>query len=222
MKAVVIGGIESSFSNLEALVKAGVDVQMFYTRGKSSPGWGGVKMINESRFSHVKNVPRTIVNGNINEYADEIRKMQPDYGFSFGWQQIFKKELLQAPKYGFIGIHESLLPKGAGAVPLANAILHDFEKTGISLFYLDKGMDTGNLIDQITLPSSPRTATATQLYEECMEAGRTILTRNIPLLENRKAVRIKQNFNERTEYGKINWEDFSAEKVNRARTYPYS
>jgi len=222
LRLVCIGGIESTFENVGVLHEMGENIVGFYTRGEKSKGWEGVQMVDDSKYPWIKDVNRVIVQNNINDYTENIQNLNPDYIISLGWQQIYREPLLKSAKNGFIGIHESLLPKGAGAVPLANAILHGFDKTGITLFYLDGGMDTGDIIGQRVLPSSPRIATATQLYKEAMGLEKELLKTFIPLLKKGIAPRVHQDLSKRTEYGKIlDWNAFPEEAVKRARTYPY-
>ena len=219
-RIVVIGGIESTFRNAQVLHDLREDIVMFYTRGPNSPGWEGVALIDRSLYPFAAKVPTTEVNGNINDHAAEIRTLAPDFIYSLGWQQIYRKDIMNICPV--VGIHESLLPKGAGAVPLANAILHGFEETGCTLFWLDGGMDTGPIIGQLKMRHSPRTATATQLYEEAMEIGAALLQMYVSHINAGTAPAIPQDKSCRTEYGKVVWSDWEAEKIARARTYPYA
>ncbi len=218
-RIIIIGGIESTFTNAQVLHTLGEDILMFYTRGVNSPGWEGVDMIDASKYSFYNDVPVQTVNTNINDFVEEMASLKPDVIYSLGWQQIYSRELLSICPV--IGIHESLLPKGAGAVPIANAVLNDFEETGCSLFYLDSGMDTGNLIGQLKCPSSPQTATSTQIYNEAMEISAELLKMLVPHINSGIAPSIPQDMSKRTVYGKVNWSEWPKEKVDRARTYPY-
>ncbi|MCB1198954.1 MAG: hypothetical protein KDK51_11315, partial [Deltaproteobacteria bacterium] len=213
-RIVVIGGIESTYTNTQTLIDLGEEVVMFYTRGQHSKGWEGVDMIDEKKFSFAKKCPKTIVQGNINNHVDEIRILKPDFIWSLGWQQIFKKELLTICPC--IGIHESLLPEGAGPVPIANAILHDRPVTGITLFHIDQGMDTGPIIGQLKGTLDPRKVTSTQLYKEAMILGKQILTVHVPQLQRGILATTPQDMQKRTTYQKIDWGLWPAEKVARA------
>lgn len=219
-RIVVIGGIESTFRNAQVLYELGEEIAMFYTRGAHSPGWEGVAMIDRSLYPFAAKVPITEVNGNVNDHVEEIRDLAPAFIYSLGWQQMYRKSLMAICPV--IGIHESLLPKGAGAVPLANAILHGFEETGCTLFWLDGGMDSGPIIGQLKMRHSPRSATATQLYEEAMEIGGKLLRMYVPHINAGTAPAIPQDRSSRTEYGKVTWTDWDEERVSRARTYPYA
>ncbi len=219
-RVIVIGGIESTYHNAQLLYEMGAEIAMFYTRGANSPGWEGVDPVDEARFPFAGKVPKTEINRSINEHAQKISSLRPDYIFSLGWQQIFKKELLSVCPV--LGIHESLLPEGAGCVPIANAILHDRPVTGVTLFELDGGMDTGPIIAQQPGRLDPRKATATELYREAMELERELLKAYYPLILKKAAPRIRQDLSKRTVYGKVRWSDWPAEKVQRARVYPYA
>ncbi len=219
-KVVVIGGIESTYSNAQVLHELGEEIVLFVTRGPRSPGWEGVELVDESRFSFSSKVPRLVVDGHINQNIEAIQSCKPDFIYSFGWQQMYGKKLLETCPV--IGIHESLLPEGAGAVPIANTILHNRPRTGVSLFWLDGGMDTGPLIGQLQGLLDPRTANATDLYFEAMELERSLLRMFVPEINKGTAPRICQDFSKRTVYEKVEWDKWPKETALRARVYPYA
>lgn len=218
-KIIIIGGIESTYRNAQILFEQGEEILMFFTRGSNSPGWEGVDLVDESQFPFMQKIPKTIVDGNINEFVPLMEKLKADYIWSLGWQQVFKEKLLSLCPV--LGIHESLLPEGAGPVPIANAILHDQSQTGITLFQLDIGVDTGPIIWQLRGPLDPRKTTSTKLYNQAMILSEDSIKAVLPFLNNNSAPRIPQNMELRTLYKKINWNEWSEEKVSRAKTYPY-
>ena len=75
-----------------------------------------------------------------------IEKYKPDYIFVINWRTLFDDKLLNMSKYGVIGIHASDLPKYRGFSPINWAIINGENKIGISIFYLDKEVDSGNII----------------------------------------------------------------------------
>ena len=219
-RIIIIGGIESTFTNAQVLYDLGEKIVMFYTRDPKSPGWEGVDMIDTSHYPFAAQVPMTKVNGNINDHFSTMRTLKPDFIYSLGWQQVFCKEMLALCP--IIDIHESLLPEGAGAVPIANAILHDRPVTGISLFWLDSGMDTGPLIAQLRSKLDPRVTTSTELYREHMALETEILRMMVPHINAGTAPAIPQDMSKRTTYGKIDWDAWPTDKVKRTRVYPYA
>ncbi len=219
-RIIVIGGIESTYVNAQVLHDLGEDIVMFYTRGPCSPGWEGVDMVDESQFPFAARVPRTRVETHICDHVEEMRALAPEVIYSLGWQQMYNRAMLQLCP--IVGIHESLLPRGAGAVPIANAILHDEAVTGITLFWLDAGVDTGDIIGQLKGRLSPRSADATQLYREAMNLGAEILRMFVPHINRGTAPAIPQDAARRTAYRKVDWTQWPADKVRRARVYPYA
>lgn len=99
----------------------------------------GVK-IHKSR--HVNNL----------DVVEAIRENQLDWLFIIGWSQIASNEVLEAPKLGVLGMHPTLLPMGRGRASIPWAIIKGLEKTGVTLFKLDNGVDTGDIIKQHEIP----------------------------------------------------------------------
>lgn len=86
-----------------------------------------------------------------------------DWLFIIGWSQIARQEVLNAPKRGCIGMHPTLLPKGRGRAAIPWAILYGLKETGVTMFRLDEGVDTGDIIAQGIIPMRDG-ITATELY----------------------------------------------------------
>lgn len=102
---------------------------------------------------------------NINEkkVSETVKTMKLDWLFIIGWSQIAGNEILKAPSQGCIGIHPTLLPKGRGRASIPWAILKGLPETGVTLFKLGEGVDTGDIIGQIRIPLD-KNITATSLY----------------------------------------------------------
>ena len=83
---------------------------------------------------------------------------------------ILPKTVLDAPKYGCLNIHASLLPRWRGASPIQHAILSGDEETGITIMQMDEGLDTGPMIEKRTVKIRPQT-TATSLHDELAALG---------------------------------------------------
>ena len=104
-----------------------------------------------------------------------IKEHEIDWLFIIGWSQIAGQAVLDAPKRGVLGIHPTLLPVGRGRAPIPWAILKGLEQTGVTLFKLDAGVDTGEILAQEILPIAPD-ETATTLYARVNEAHKTIIS----------------------------------------------
>ncbi len=78
--------------------------------------------------------------------CDIIREMNPDVIVVVAYGQILPENILTIPKYGCINVHGSLLPKYRGAAPIQWAVLNGDKKTGVTTMYMEKGLDTGDIL----------------------------------------------------------------------------
>lgn len=117
-------------------------------------------------FAKLHNITLLKIN-NINdpETIISLKEHEIDWLFIIGWSQIAKKEVLESPVKGCIGMHPTLLPTGRGRAAIPWAIIKGLDKTGVTMFKLDEGVDTGEIIGQISIPLD-HTVTATELYEK--------------------------------------------------------
>lgn len=126
------------------------------------------------------------------EFVEILREINPDVIVVVAYGQILPESILNIPKYGCINVHGSLLPKYRGAAPIQWAVLDGEEKTGITTMYMEKGLDTGDMIDKAEIVLDPK-ETAGTLHDKLMEIGANLLLETLEKLENETAVRIKQN-----------------------------
>lgn len=117
-------------------------------------------------FSQRNDVPLLKVD-NINDQItiDTLKEKGIDWLFIIGWSQIAKPEVLHTPKEGCIGMHPTLLPEGRGRAAIPWTIIKGLDRTGVTMFKLDEGVDTGDIIGQKTI-DLPSDITATDLYEK--------------------------------------------------------
>ena len=96
----------------------------------------------------LKNNIKVIQPKKIRKEYQEVLDLKPDMIVTCAYGQIIPEEILDYPKYGCINVHASLLPKYRGGAPIHRAIINGDSETGITIMYMDKGMDTGNIISQ--------------------------------------------------------------------------
>ncbi len=96
--------------------------------------------------------------------ADQIRALAPDVIITAAYGQIIPPAILDIPRYGCINVHASLLPKYRGASPIQWCIINGEEETGITIMYMEEGMDTGDILLKRRL-SIGRDETAGQLHD---------------------------------------------------------
>ena len=91
------------------------------------------------------------------ESLKTINSYSPDLLVSLAGNEIFKQPLFESAKYGVINLHSALLPKYRGLMPSFWVMRHNEEKTGVSVFFVDEGIDSGPIVVQKEVPLLDRT-----------------------------------------------------------------
>ena len=131
------------------------------------------------------------------ENYKEILDEKPDIIITCAYGQIIPKELLDYPKYGCINIHASLLPKLRGGAPIHKAIINGYEKTGVTIMYMDEKMDSGDIIyqEEIKIEDDDNAGT---LFDKLSVLGSEMIIKVLPSIIDGTNKRIKQNEEEVT------------------------
>ena len=170
-----------------------------------------------------------IRNLNDPDAVSAIRGADLDWLFVIGWSQIAGSDVLRATRRGVLGMHPTLLPIGRGRAPIPWAILYRLPETGVTLFQLDAGVDTGPIIAQYTVPVEPR-ETATSLYAKIDHAHAALLREHWhPLMRGELSPQPQQEerattwSGRRPEDGRLTSEmnALEADCLIRAVTHPY-
>lgn len=128
----------------------------------------------------------------IQDAEGEIFAWKPDLIVTCAYGQILPVTILQFPRLGCINVHASLLPKLRGGAPIHRAILNGHRKTGVTIMYMDKGMDTGDIISCKEIPIS-EVDTASTLHDSLSILGRDLLLETLPSILSGTAPRQKQD-----------------------------
>lgn len=159
----------------------------------------------------------------IRDEYQKILDMNPDIIITAAYGQIIPDIVLNYPKYGAINVHGSLLPKLRGGAPIHHAIINGDKEIGVTIMYMDKRMDAGDIISQRAIPLT-NDMNLDIAYEKLAILGRDLLIETIPSIINGTNNRIKQNENEVTfgynitkEEEKINFDDTSMNVYNKIR-----
>lgn len=110
-----------------------------------------------------------------------IINLQPDLIVTAAFGQILPKELLEAPKFGCINVHASLLPELRGGAPIHYSIIQGKEKTGITIMYMAEKLDAGDILTQVEVPIEEEDTVGT-LHDKLSEAGSKLLSETLPKL----------------------------------------
>lgn len=135
----------------------------------------------------------------VKEEYQPILDLKPDLIVTCAYGQILPEEILNYPKYGCINVHASLLPKLRGGAPIHHAIIDGYKETGITIMYMSKKMDQGDILTQVKTEIRDDDTLGTLQYK-LSEMAKDLLKATIPLLIDKKIVPLKQNEEEAT-YG---------------------
>ena len=127
--------------------------------------------------------------------------------------RMLPKVVWQLPEFGTFNLHASLLPQYRGAAPINWAIINGDKTTGVTTFFIEEKIDTGEIILQEEIAIEP-TDTAATLHDKLMHLGSNVTLETVKLIENNKVVTSPQTSNELKEAPKIfsetcriNWDD---------------
>lgn len=137
----------------------------------------------------------------IKDIIEDINQLKPDIIITCAYGQILPIEMLAIPRLGCINVHASLLPKLRGGAPIHRAIMEGYTETGITVMYMDKGMDTGDIIAKEAIKIMDEDTTSL-LHDKLSILGKNLLLKTLPSILNGTNKRYKQNEEEAT-YGFI-------------------
>ena len=229
MKFVLIGSVMSSECALEIMIKKNIDIQMVFSLDEAYS-------INVSTYRPIHKMAekygipfKKFHKINDLENLEILRSIEPDYIFVIGLSQLVKSDLLACAKKGVIGYHPAPLPKFRGRAAIVWQILLGIKETAVSLFYLDEGTDSGDIIcqEKFTIGDNDY---AEDVLEKAKEAALRAISKGIDLILDPEFVPQKQNHNDATyllkrnpEDGKIDWNSDGQyiQRFVRAVSKPY-
>jgi len=135
----------------------------------------------------------------IKEDYQRVIDADPDIIITCAYGQIIPEILLKYPKYGCINVHGSLLPKLRGGAPIHHAIMNGDKETGITIMYMDKKMDAGDIIAKEAI-SIGEDDNLDLIYSKLSYVGSNLLLNTLPSIINGTNERVPQNLEEVT-YG---------------------
>jgi methionyl-tRNA formyltransferase len=124
------------------------------------------------------------------EFLDWLKARNADCFIVVGFR-ILPPEVFEIPPKGTVNLHASLLPKYRGAAPIQWALINGEKKTGVSTFFIERKVDTGDLILQEGIPIGPD-ETAGQLHDRLAEVGADLLVKTADLVDQGPVRRIPQ------------------------------
>ena len=157
------------------------------------------------------------------EELEKILALQPDLIVTAAFGQILPKRLLDAPKFGCINVHASLLPELRGGAPIHYAIMQGKKKTGVTIMYMVEKLDAGDMLTSVEVAIAEDDNVGT-LHEKLSAAGSQLLSETLPQLLAGRLTSKPQNEVEATfapnikrEQEKINWTKAGEEIYDHVR-----
>ena len=231
MKVVVLGTGDIGLPTLQWLIDApGIDLVGVVTQPDRPAGRGlklvpcAVKELALARGIRLFQPTRV----RTPEAVAQIAGLEPDLLVVMAYGQILSQELLDVPKLGALNLHASLLPRHRGAAPVHAAILAGDERTGITVMWMDAGLDTGDILLAEECAIAPED-TAGSLHDRLAELAPQALAEALQLVSAGRAPREKQN-DARSTYapkltralGRIDWSKNAEDTVRNIRgLYPW-
>lgn len=194
MRIVFMGTPDFAVSSLQALYESGHEIVLVVTQPDRPKGRGytltpsPVKQYAQSMGTEVIS-PETLKDKSV---IETLKNADADLFIVTAYGRILSKRILDIPKIGCFNIHASLLPKLRGAAPINRAIMNGDTVGGVTVMFMDEGMDTGDMVltKEIDIPDS---WTAEEYHDALAEISKDALKEFLILAENNTISRTKQD-----------------------------
>src|SRR5437667_383658 len=183
MRIVFIGTGEIGVPALRALLKSEHHVVAVVTQPDKPAG--------RAQLIEPTPMKKTVTTANVpvlqpprikeRQAIEEIRALTPDVIVVMAYGQILPRDVLEIPKIACLNLHASLLPRWRGAAPIQAAIAAGDQETGITVMYMDEGLDTGDILLERKLDILP-TDTGASLHERLAQVAPEALFESLRLL----------------------------------------
>lgn len=193
MKIVFMGTPEFAIPSLQKLLLSSHKVEAVVSAPDKERGRG-----RQISFSLVKQFALengikvyTPVNLRDTAFLNEMKNTSPDLFVVVAFR-ILPRELYSLPQYGSVNLHGSLLPKFRGAAPIQWAIINGEKETGVTTFFLEDKVDTGNVILQEKI-SINEDDDFGSLHDKLMILGADVIMKTVELIDKKEVKTTKQN-----------------------------
>ena len=203
MKVVYMGTPDFAVDTLQAIVDAGHEVALVVTQPDKAKGRGKKLCYTPVKEKALECHLEVAQPEKVREesFVERLKAIAPDVIVVVAFGQILPESILNIPKYGCINVHASLLPAYRGAAPIQWAVIDGLAETGVTTMYMEKGLDTGDIICQSKLPLAAD-ETGGSLFDKLAKEGADLLVKTLKMLEDGTATRTKQD-DSRSSYAKM-------------------
>ncbi|MGB9840198.1 methionyl-tRNA formyltransferase [Thermovenabulum sp.] len=230
MKIIFMGTPQFAVPSLNVLLENKYDVIAVVTQPDKPKGRKQILTPPEVKVQALKfNIP--VLQPEKVKQPDIVKKLEelkPDLIVVVAFGQILPQSILKIPAIGCINVHASLLPKYRGAAPIQWAIINGERETGVTIMWMDEGMDTGDIFLQEKIVIEDNW-TSEDLSIRLSKLGADLLLKSIKEIERGNLLRTPQEDKKATyapilkkEHGLIYWNKSAKEIYNLIRgTYPW-
>lgn len=199
MKIVFMGTPDYAVKTLEALINSEHQVAAVFAQPDKPVGRKQILTPPPVKVTALENnipvfQPVTLRDGEAKKILEEIA---PDVIVVVAYGKILPEDILNLPKFGCVNGHASLLPQYRGASPIQWCIVCGETVTGITTMLMDKGMDTGDILEQITVNIGEE-ETAEELFERLSDSSAELMLSTLSKLEKGEITPKKQNESQAT------------------------
>ena len=182
MRILFMGTPDFAVASLRRLVEDGHEICGVFTQPDKPRNRNKVTFSPVKEYALSQNLavhqPVTVKDGKALKLVQDI---SPELIVVAAYGRLLPEELLNTPRYGSINVHASLLPKYRGAAPINWAMLNGERETGVSIMYMAREMDAGDVIRTVSTPIDPE-ETLPELWDRLAKLGAQALSETIPTL----------------------------------------
>ena len=203
MKLVFMGTPDFAVPCLEELIKAGHEIVGVFTQPDKPVGRKRVMTPPPVKVCAEKNGITVYQPDSVRteESLSLMKELNPDCVVVVAYGKIIPSDMLKLPKFGFVNVHGSLLPKYRGAAPIQWSIIDGETKTGVTTMQMDDGIDTGDMLE-VSETEIGENETAGELFDRLAEMGGKLIVSTLSKLEKGELTPIPQD-HEKSNYAKI-------------------
>lgn len=193
MRIVFLGTPDFATASLKELVEAGENIVAVVT-APDKPAGRGQKLSSSSVKQYAESVGLKILqptNLKSEEFLEELKSLQPDLAIVVAFRML-PKAVWDLPTHGTFNLHASLLPQYRGAAPINWAIINGEKETGVTTFFINENIDTGNILFQEKVEIEA-TETAGSLHDKLMSVGAKLVLKTVNAIKEKNIQPIPQD-----------------------------
>ncbi|WP_068268382.1 methionyl-tRNA formyltransferase [Caviibacter abscessus] len=193
MKTVFMGTPDFAIPSLKVL-KENTDLKLIFTKEDKVNARGKKILFSPVKQFALENEIECIQPTSLkkDEILDKIKEINPDLIVVVAYGKIIPKSIIDIPRLGIINVHSSILPKYRGASPIHSALINGDSETGISIMFINEGLDTGDVLEVLKTEILEEDNLGT-LTDRLSKLGAQGLENTIPKLINNTYIATKQD-----------------------------